>query len=264
MTDLAATLPSALRAVARWVRLEGPIEPIPVLLAHPRPESGEPVPFVLWMHGRTVRKEIDPGRYLRWVRAGLGVCAVDLPGHGERLDAGLQHPSRTLDVVLGMAGEIDAVVRGAAEAGPFDEERVGIGGMSAGGMATLTRLTRPHDFACASVEATTGSWRHQQQREMFRGVPDDVIAPHDPVRNLDRWRPIPLQAFHSRQDEWVDIAGQEAFLEAVKKHTDRPELVEQVTYEHTGAPHEHAGFGRFAADAKNRQRDFFAARLAGA
>jgi len=34
------------------------------------------------MHGRTANKELDPGRYLRLIRAGIAVCAIDLPGHG--------------------------------------------------------------------------------------------------------------------------------------------------------------------------------------
>jgi hypothetical protein len=100
MPDLTSALPSALRAASRSTRLSD--HDVPALLAHPDWEGGERVPLVLWMHGRTVTKEIDPGRYLRWIRAGIGACAVDLPGHGERFDAALQEPERTLDVVLGM------------------------------------------------------------------------------------------------------------------------------------------------------------------
>ena len=55
----------------------------------------------------------------------------------------------------------------------------------------------------------------------------------------------------------MDIAGQQLFVDALRDRYDNPDVVELVTYEHTGAPHEHAGFGKHAADAKNRQRDFF-------
>src|SRR5262245_11172372 len=81
MIERFSQMPSALRANARWQRL-GPSD-IPALLVHPDWNSGQPAPMVLWMHGRTVNKELDPGRYLRWMRAGIGACAVDLPGHGE-------------------------------------------------------------------------------------------------------------------------------------------------------------------------------------
>ena len=96
-----------LRDRARWERVGA--SAIPVMLAHPDWESGQQVPIVLWMHGRTVNKELDPGRYLRWIRAGLGVCAIDLPGHGERFDPTMQEPEAALDVILQMVNEIDQV-----------------------------------------------------------------------------------------------------------------------------------------------------------
>src|SRR5688572_13618251 len=104
MIERFAQMPSALRSRGRWERM-GRAQ-APCLLVHPDWESGSAVPAVIWMHGRTAHKELDPGRYLRWMRAGIGACAVDLPGHGERYDASLQDGSRTLDVVMQMLEEI--------------------------------------------------------------------------------------------------------------------------------------------------------------
>src|SRR5262245_46966512 len=126
-----ATLPSALRANARWLRLGQ--TGVPAMLVRPlRTEA--PAPIVIWMHGRTVNKELDPGRYLRWMRTGIGTCALDLPGHGERFDARLQAPEATLEVVATMLGELDGVIEalgrlpGEAEspdfAGRFDLNRI--------------------------------------------------------------------------------------------------------------------------------------------
>jgi pimeloyl-ACP methyl ester carboxylesterase len=266
-------MPAALRRAARWQRLGA--AGIPALLAHPSwdgpvalPDSSDapdhpapstpPVPVVIWLHGRTVTKELDPGRYLRWLRAGIGTCALDLPGHGERFDPELQTAERTFDVIRQAIDEIDLVVAALGELRSFDLDRVAIGGVSAGGMAALARLCRPHRFRCASVEATTGSWRHQRERAMFRNVPDHEIDALNPIEHLDGWREIPLQAFHSVTDQWVAFEGQAAFIEALRQKYQRPEQIELVTYENTGAAQEHVGFGRFAADAKDRQRDFLA------
>ncbi len=254
MPDLTANMPSSLKANARWTRL-GDTE-VPVMLVHPDWDSGQQVPITLWMHGRTVEKEIDPGRYLRWMRAGIGACAIDLPGHGERYDRSLQDPFRTLEVILQLVDEIDSIVTDVTELGSFDMQRLAIGGMSAGGMATMARLCKPHPFVCASVEATTGSWEHQRRRAMFQDREPAEIAAHNPIEHLAGWREIPFQAFHAEHDEWVDVNGQRAFLDSLQSQYENPENVELVTYEHTGAPHEHAGFGTHAADAKNRQRDF--------
>ena len=129
--------------------------------------------------------------------------------------------------------------------------------MSAGGMAALARLCRPHPFRCASVEATTGSWDHQAEREMFRDVPDHDIRALNPIEHLDGWREIPFQALHARHDEWVPLAGQQAFLDALRSRYADPSLIETVIYDRTGAPNEHRGFGRMASEAKDQQRDFF-------
>jgi alpha-beta hydrolase superfamily lysophospholipase len=127
MSDRFTQLPSALREASRTTRLAGTL---PALLAHP--DWKTPAPTMVWMHGRTATKELDPGRYLRWLRAGIAVCAIDLPGHGERFDAALQEPERTLDVLAAALGEVDHVVEALAGDefdGAFDLDRMGIGGM---------------------------------------------------------------------------------------------------------------------------------------
>jgi len=259
MVDLSPSLPSALEAKSRWQRL-GP-SAVPALLVHPDGDAesrdARPAPVLVWMHGRTARKEIDPGRYLRLMRAGIGVCAVDLPGHGERFEAPLQHPRHTLDLILQMIDEIDEIVDALRAMPGFDDGALAVGGMSAGGMAAMSRLCREHPFRCAAVEASTGSWDEQRHREMFEGRHDAAIARDDPAANLDGWREIPLQAIHCRLDAWVSFEGQSRFIDALRTRYDDPSSIEFVVYDKTGAPYEHAGFGRMAADAKDRQRDFF-------
>lgn len=266
MPDLTANFPRALASQVRMVSL-GPGR-IPAMLAHP--DWTSPAPVVIWLHGRTVRKETDPGRYLRWIRAGLAACAVDLPGHGERFEADLHSPARTLELVAGAASEIDHIVEALASReyeGVLDLDRVALGGMSAGGMATLRRLCDPHPFMCAAVEATSGSlldMYHAPGSSLPRH-PVEKIAPLDPMQHLDSWRPIPLLAMHTRADRLVPVGAQERFIEALRRHYAShdadPSLVEFVTWDATGAPEEHAGFGRFANDAKNAQVEFLARHL---
>ena len=92
---------------------------------------------------------------------------------------------------------------------------------------------------------------------MFSAVSDEEIDQLNPMARLEQWREIPLQAIHSRIDEWMSFAGQQAFIEALRARYAEPDLIELVEYERTGAPFEHIGFGVKSADAKNRQRDFF-------
>lgn len=244
-------LPRSLVSQARWETIAGTI---PALLAHP--DWTGPAPVLLWMHGRTSRKEVDPGRYLRLIRAGIAVCAVDLPGHGERLDPGLQEPGRGLHVVRRMIDEIDPIFADLAGRPEFDTANAAIGGISAGGMATLARLCHPHEYRCAAVEATSGAWAQQRDRAMFAGVDQRLVEEIDPLSNLDGWREIPMLLLHARYDEWMALSGQSAFVEALRSRYRDPSLIELVVYERTGAAHEHVGFGRMSADAKNRQTAF--------
>lgn len=244
---------------------------VPALVA--MPEGDGPVPFVLWMHGRTAYKELDPGRYLRWVRAGIAAVALDLPGHGARSVEGAHDPERTPAVVEQMVEEIDGVLASLRERFPrLDLARAGIGGMSAGGMATLRRLCDPHPFVCAAVESTTGDldrlyfppeghgkdWPVSHDRATVRRI--------DAAQHLAGFRPIPLLAIHTEGDELVPVGVQRGFLDRLRAHYRDggadPGLVELVTFRDTGAPQEHAGFGRSGNDAKNAQLDFLVRCLA--
>lgn len=269
-----AKLPQSLQACARLERLGR--SQTPALLVHP--DWSTPCPVVLWMHGRTAHKELDSGRYLRWMRAagagtpGIAACALDLPGHGARFDRELQRPERTLDVLEQMLDEVDQVVEALAEprfGHAFDLDRMAIGGMSAGGMVTLRRLCDQHEFVCASVEGTTGCLT----RLYSDGGPwkvdhhEDQIARLDSESRIGSWRALPLLALHAEEDQIVPVDLQRRFIGGLQKHyADSgadPTLARLVTFGHTGAPQEHAGFGRHGNDAKNAQTEFFARHLLG-
>lgn len=281
MIDRFAQLPESLRSLARTERLGS--AGTPTLLIHP--DWRTPRPVVLWMHGRTAHKELDAGRYLRWLRAGvatepdsiptaarggIATCAIDLPGHGERFDRVLQHPERTLDVLEQMLGEIDHVLEALADPrfdGAFDLDRVAIGGMSAGGMVTLRRLCDEHPFRCAAVEGTTGCLHALYANGGPWNVRHDdaQLERLDVERRVGAWRAVPLLALHAEHDEIVPVELQRRFIVRVKSHYAAvgadPALAELVTFGPTGAPQEHAGFGRFGNEAKNVQTAFLTRHL---
>lgn len=269
MIDRFAKLPSSLRDKARSVRL-GSRGQIPALLVHPN--WVDSVPTMLWLHGRTANKELDAGRYVRWMKEGIAACAIDLPGHGERLDQRAADPFASLDVLAEAINEIDQVVESLADPiwqNVFDLDRLGLGGMSMGGMATLRRLCDRHPFVAAAVEATTGDltglYRADGPRPWGASYPTDRIAPLDPALHLSDFRPIPLLALHTEADRIVPVALQRDFLTQLKhRYTVAgadPGLITLHTWPSTGAPEEHSGFGRHGNDAKNLQTEFLARTL---
>ncbi|MBL9141135.1 MAG: alpha/beta fold hydrolase [Phycisphaerae bacterium] len=251
------------QSVLRLSRLERVGANVPALIVHPHWDAAQQratasAPVLVWMHGRTVNKELDSGRYLRLARAGIASCALDLPGHGERADLNLQGPASAMRVIEQMVRELDAVADDLAARDEFAGQRMALGGMSAGGMAALVRLTRAHRFDAALVESATGNFHEHG----LRGLADpELIARMDPVRNLDGWRDIPLLGLHSKLDEWVPIEGQRTFFRAVRERSGRPDLVVLHEFERTGAPYEHSGFGRESAAAKELGTQFLAVHL---
>ena len=248
------SLPSRLRAVSKEVH----IGDVPCLLCCVDEKTR---PFMLWIHGRTADKELDPGRYLRYVRKGINICAVDLPGHGARFDATMQEPNTTLKVMRAMANEVDTVLDGLQEHGCFDLQHAGIGGMSAGGMATIQRLLQPNKFKVAVLEATTGDLRSMQSYPLCEGLIESEFNAINPMARLADWQDIPVIAFHSRSDAWIPFSGQERFIHAIKEESKAPEEIELISFDTTGAPYEHIGFGRESAFVKEEQVEFVAKHL---
>jgi alpha-beta hydrolase superfamily lysophospholipase len=255
MVDLGGSFPHSLRRHARWMRLAG----APAVVMHPDQGEDAPrplrtMPWVLWFHGRTVNKELDPGRYQRWLGAGIGCVAIDLPGHGERLDPLLQSPNRVLEVVRRAEAEIDAIVGSMRQLDGFDPNRMGLGGMSAGGMVSMVRLCRAHAFMGVLLESTSGDW---SARVGGANWPMDLVRALNPIDHLSGWREIPVLAIHSELDQWVPIDGQRRFLEALRARSAHPERIEMLSFPETGAPYEHAGFGRMGAVAKDAGTAFW-------
>ena len=248
------TLPSRLQDCSTLKEIAG----VPCLLVR---KDEAPRPFLFWIHGRNADKELDPGRYLRCVRRGINVCAVDLPGHGQRIEAALQERNRLLDVIVQMADEIDRVLEGLGELEGFDLHSGAIGGMSAGGMVAITRLLHPHSFRVVVLEATGGSWRHLLNTPFCENMNKDEFKTMDPMNHLEEWVDLPVVAFHSRHDSWIPFKTESEFIEAIKMQSSNPTEIELVAFDHTGAPGEHIGFGRESAFVKEVQIDFLVRHL---
>lgn len=262
-----ASLSASLRPNTRFARL-GPTA-IPALLVHP--DWTSPAPTLIWLHGRTVSKELDNGRYLRLLRAGIASCAIDLPGHGERLDHRLQQPAAVPELLERGINEIDLTLAALAAppfAGLFDPARLALGGMSAGGMIALRHLCDPHPFTCAAVEGTAGDLALLYAPGGSRAdpslpattFPPPLLARLNPRQNLATWRPIPLLALHSESDQIVPVAAIRDFLTDLRAHYAAtgadPASIALLTWPATGAPLEHNGFGLRANDAKTAHVDF--------
>jgi predicted peptidase len=191
-------------------------------------------------------------------RAGIATVALDLPAHGERAVAQKQTSQFSLEVIEELLGEIPSVLEALKQFPEFDLSRCAIGGFSLGGMTALASLCQPHAFSAALIEATSGDWS-----EMESAKHDPVRAARlEPLRHVDSWKPIPLMALHSSEDEMVPVAPQRAFIEKIRAQTPANIPVVWEEFAHTGALKEHIGFGLFAAHAKTIGTQFLVEHLA--
>lgn len=243
---------------------------VPALVIHPdfdKPTQS-PRPWVLWIHGRTVHKELDPGRYNRWVRAGIGAVAIDLPGHGERYTEDGHSPTQTVHNLTQCVSEIPAILESIADLNIFDTTKSAIGGMSAGGMVTCRALCNDHNFLGASIECTTGDLlglyfpTSPSENSLSRIHHDRAeVQAIDTPTHLQSFKPIPLLAMHNKGDTIIPYQSQSDFIQTLRSNyiikNANPNLIDFITYDNTGAIQEHAGFGKYAADAKDQQLAFF-------
>ncbi len=244
--------PRSLLRHSRWTR----VGDVPCVCIHPSIEGGaadsawpaSPAPTLLWLHGRTVNKELDPGRYQRHLAAGIATIAIDLPGHGERAIDSMQGPGSLADLIEQCLPELDAVADWAEHAGLARPGAWAIGGMSAGGMVAACRLCLPHRFGALVMESSTGDLL-SLPGAADRGGPR--LAALNPIDRLDRWRSVPVLALHSELDCVVPVGGVRRFVEALKRRAIDPSAITLHTWPSTGAPDEHAGVGRMAPEAKS-------------
>jgi len=254
MEDRFATLPRRLQKMACVKEIGG----VPCLIAR---QDNALRPFLFWMHGRTAYKELDPGRFLRCLQRGINICAVDLPGHGQRLEAESQGANRIWPVVEQMSLEIDAVLEGLKSIEGFDIQRCAIGGMSAGGMAAITRLLKPHPFSALVLEATCGDWSFIRNKPMCAALSEEEFDAINPINHLDQWENIPVIAFHSEKDEWIPYEAASSFIESLRARLNDSADIDLVSFKDTGAPYEHVGFGRESANVKELQTQFLVRHL---
>ena len=92
--------------------------------------------------------------------------------------------------------------------------------------------------------------------------PQELIDSLDPIKHLDHRRAIPMLALHSEKDEWVPVSAIRDFFGALRPMSEAAGVELTLrTWPETGAPYEHAGFGKVAAQAKDEQLAFFQRNL---
>lgn len=244
--------------VSSW-RVDGPSEPIPILL-YQRADLDGPKPAVVYYHGVVQSKDsyLDSHPMVRRLAdAGFVVALPDAPGHGER-PAGTTLIGRLRE---SLPREFCADIERSADEAPIlfewlaarpevDGRCLGVLGVSMGGFTAAVVAARLRDRLRAAVciagtgdlaacmaetdSIAPGKW----------GPPDHAIDPEtseriariDPITYPDRFAPLPLLVLHGDRDTWNPVGTSQRFADLVRpSYQDAPDRFQLVVIPE--APH---------------------------
>jgi fermentation-respiration switch protein FrsA (DUF1100 family) len=188
-------------------------EPVPAILQLPRLDA--PAPAVLLLHGFTSRKEdmaTSVGRAL--ARRGVASLAIDLPMHGQRIDAGrrlsMANPMSLVETWHRALREAGLAVAYLAEHGGIDSARIAIAGYSLGAYLSVC-LAAAEPRICA-VALTAGG--DLPSSIPFLPLVRTIVDPCDAVRRLDG---RPLLLMNGRRDPRILPAQANRLFDAARE-----------------------------------------------
>lgn len=199
----------------------------PALHACPVEQCDVPLPTVVVYHGFTRSKELDSNLAYMFARAGLRVVMPEADGHGERFDGDM--PGRMLrfwDILRTSIDELPRIREELEDRRLVRNGRIGVGGLSMGGFATLGALAR-YDWLRAGVSWMGSAYFLDLARTLYPplGAYNAETADahesrmvrlclYDPSTMLERLASRPLLVWHGARDEVV------SFSETARLHAD--------------------------------------------
>lgn len=188
---------------------------IPLLEVVQEDKKDEKLPLIVYYHGWQSQKELTltQGRYL--AREGFRVILPDAFNHGKRKNPMTDIPSLTFwQSIHTNLFEFGYIVNALQEKNLADD-RIGVGGVSMGGMTTTALLTHhPEIKAAACVMGTPKLVAYRERifnyaSQMNRYFPSDYndllnwIPEYDLSLNIEKLNNRPLLIWHGKQDEVV-------------------------------------------------------------
>lgn len=203
---------------------------IPVLEVVPEDLVYEAVPLVVYYHGWQTRKELVLTQGRKLAAKGMRVILPDADNHGERLRPVSPIISQTFwssiysnlfefEYLLDYFRKLNLVT-----------DKIGVGGVSMGGMTTCALLTQHPEITAAACVMGTPSPVKYRDYMLRRGVKEGVKLPKDFVhllswvedydlsRHPETLEKRPLYFWHGRQDEKIPFEEVAAFVE---KHPEQ-------------------------------------------
>lgn len=208
------------------------IKKIPVLEVVMDELKLAPLPLVIYYHGWQSSKELVLTQARKLAKKGIRVLLPDAMNHGERRVGAISTiPAMTFwsSVQFNLA-EFSQLTHFYQKQGLIQNEKIGVGGVSMGGITTCALLTQhPEIQVAACIMGTPAPTSYLQlvlrtvaERDIF--VPQDLplllnwLDNYDLALNPSKLAKRPLLFWHGKEDEKIPFESAYDFYEEIKEH----------------------------------------------
>lgn len=193
------------------------IKKIPVLEVTPEEKKNQALPLIIYYHGWQSAKELSLTQARKLANKGFRVILPDAMNHGERKTGAISTiPSITFwSSIQYNLIEFSVLVHFFEQLEMIQENKIGVGGVSMGGITTCGLLTQhPNIQAAACLMGTPYPVRYIQRvmtkaAEMAVYVPEDLplllswVENYDLSRNPEKLGDRPVLFWHGTEDEKI-------------------------------------------------------------
>lgn len=205
-----------------------------VVLEH---KKNERLPLVIYYHGWQINKNLVLTQGRKLAHKGFRVVLPDAANHGERYQEMSPIPSMTFfNSIHSSLFEFEYIIKYFKERDAIDE-RIGVGGLSMGGMTTCAILTHHSEIMAAACIMGTPKLTAYRDRIKTFVRREKIFLPSD-YDSLTAWVPEydlslhpetlgdrPMFIWHGRQDEKVPFEPVEEFV------LEQPQLNLEIDFE---------------------------------
>lgn len=206
--------------------------------------ADQPLPTVIYFHGYLNEKEGSLTPAYKMVEKGLRVILPDSKYHGER-SGNLSSREQDLmfwEIIFQNIVELDIIKEHYVSKGLTDENRIGVGGTSMGGITTSAALTQYDWIKAATVLMGTPKLTAyaEQLLQMFNESHEEEIERTDveeALKQLEQYdlsiHPEKLQQrafmmWHGIEDDFIPIELNDDFFKSIQKHYDDEEKLSYI------------------------------------
>lgn len=215
---------------------------IPLLEVFPAETEGQIIPAIVYYHGWRSNKELVLTNVRKLADVGFRVLVPDALNHGERWAEVAPLPSFTFwQTINANINEFNQIVAHATELELIDPARVGVAGVSMGGMTSSALLSANPNIQAAACLMGTPELVNYRKLVFAHARANSIQVPRALELSLSWVRAFdlsvhpelinnrPFYVWHDEQDKRIPFAHVADFYEHTKNHPAN----QQLTFVHT-------------------------------